>query len=124
MSQFTGKTAFITGGSAGIGRATAQAFAGNGAHVVIADVDSDGAHETERLINSEGGSALAIHCDTTRSTSLQDALVRAVEAFGGIDYAFNNAGVEQPVASLTDIDDEDFDKLMAVDVKGDRKSVV
>lgn len=118
ITEFTGKSAFIAGASAGIGRATALAFAAQGARVGLADINTDGIQETVRQISEQGGAALAITCDITSSDSLKTALQQTVEAFGGLDCAFNNAGVEQPVAPLTDIGEDDFDRLMAVDVKG------
>ena len=117
MSEYTGKTAFITGASAGIGRATTLAFAAEGAQVVVADINADGVKETARQIIEQGGTTIAIECDTTDSDSIKSALQQTVDTFSGLDYAFNNAGVEQPVAPLTEIEEEDFDKLMAVDVK-------
>lgn len=115
--RFTGKTAFITGAGSGIGQATAIAFVVEGANVVIADIDPDGIAETKRLAAGHGGQVLTVTCDVTKTEDLTAALARTVEEFGRLDIAFNNAGVEQPVAPLTEIADDDWDKLIAVDLR-------
>ena len=97
MSRFDGKVAFVTGATSGIGRATALAFAREGASVVVADVAADGNQETARLIEQAGGQALAVTCDVTRSEDVRAALDAAVERFGRLDIAFNNAGIEQAI---------------------------
>jgi NAD(P)-dependent dehydrogenase (short-subunit alcohol dehydrogenase family) len=116
--RFAGKIAFITGASSGIGRATALAFAAEGANVVVADVDEDGVQETARLVEEQGGRVLALTCDVTRSEDVQAALDRAVQAFGRVDVAFNNAGVEQPVTATADISEPDWDRTVDVDLRG------
>ena len=93
--SFAGKVAFVTGAANGIGRAAALAFAREGASVVVADVSEQGNQETARMIEEDGGRALAIRCDVTRAEDVKAALDKAVEAFGRLDFAFNNAGVEQ-----------------------------
>src|SRR5881628_1960115 len=93
--SFAGKVAFITGAANGIGRAAALAFAREGASVVIADVAEQGNHETASLIEEAGGRALAVTCDVSRAEDIKAALEKAVEAFGRLDFAFNNAGIEQ-----------------------------
>jgi len=115
--RFAGTVAFITGASSGIGRATAIAFAGEGADVVIADIDPDGNAETERQVGAHGGRVLAVSCDVTSSNDVAAALQRTVDTFGRLDYAFNNAGIEQPVAPLADIAEADFDRLLDVNVR-------
>src|SRR5215218_2924959 len=89
------KVAFVTGGASGIGRAAALAFAREGASVTVADVSDEGSRETARLIEEKGGRALAVKCDVTRSEDVRSALDKTIEAFGRLDVAFNNAGVEQ-----------------------------
>ena len=80
--DFRGKVAFVTGGGNGIGRAAARAFAGQGASVVVADVSENGNRETARMIEEQGGRALAVRCDVTRVEDLKAALDKTVEAFG------------------------------------------
>ena len=89
--NFTGKVAFVTGAANGIGRAAALAFAREEASVVVADVSEQGNQETARLIEEQGGRALAVRCDVTRAEDVKAALDKTVEAFGRLDFAFKNA---------------------------------
>src|SRR5690348_4947795 len=91
---FVGKVVFVTGGASGIGRAAALAFAREGAGVVVADVSEHGNQETARLVEKQGGRALAVRCDVTRAEDVKAALDKTVKAFGRLDFAFNNAGIE------------------------------
>jgi len=118
MSRFDGKVAFITGATSGIGRATALAFAREGASVVVADIAADGIEETARLIEEAGGQALAVTCDVSRSEDVRAALDAAVERFGRLDIAFNNAGIEQAIKPAHEISDDEWDRLVAVNLRG------
>src|SRR5438046_8394684 len=91
--SFTGKVAFVTGAANGIGRATALAFAREGTNVVIADVSEKGNQGTARMIEELGERALAVRCDVSRGQDVKIALDKALETFGRLDFAFNNAGV-------------------------------
>src|SRR6186997_3028487 len=102
-SSYSGKVAFVTGAANGIGRATALAFAREGAKVVVADVSERGNKETGRLIEKLGASALAVRCDVSQADQVKAALDKTIEAFGRLDFAFNNAGVEQPITATADI---------------------
>ena len=117
-ASFTGKVAFVTGASSGIGRATALAFARAGAGVVAAAIDEEANHETARLIEQAGGRALAVHCDVTRSEDVQAALQKTVDAFGRLDFAFNNAGVEQEIKPAAETTEEEWDRTIAVNRSG------
>ena len=81
-ADFTGKVVFVTGAASGIGRAAALAFAHEGASVVVADVSEQGNQETARMIEAQGGRALAVRCDVTRAADVMAALDKTVEAFG------------------------------------------
>jgi NAD(P)-dependent dehydrogenase (short-subunit alcohol dehydrogenase family) len=118
-SRFAGKVAFVTGAAGGIGRATALAFAREGAQVVVADADEKANAETAQLIEEAGGQVAAIRCDVTNADDVQAAVGLALERFGGLDVAFNNAGIEQAGGgALADIPDEDWDKIIAVNLRG------
>jgi NAD(P)-dependent dehydrogenase (short-subunit alcohol dehydrogenase family) len=116
--RFTGKVAFITGAATGIGRATALAFARQGASVVVADVSEQDNHETARLIDEAGGCALAVRCDVTSSDEVKAALDQTIKAFGHLDIAFNNAGVEQDTKPLADLTEAEWDRVLGIDLRG------
>src|SRR5512133_1637346 len=115
--SFTGKVAFVTGAANGIGRATALAFAREGANVVVADIDQRGNQDTARMIEDLGGQALAVNCDVTRSEEVQRALTKTVERFGRLDYAFNNAGAEQQPKFTADITEEEWDRIITINLR-------
>ena len=116
--SFAGKVAFVTGAANGIGRAAALAFARQGAGVVATDVSEQGIQETARLIEEAGGRALAVNCDVSRGNDVKAALDKAVETFGRLDFAFNNAGVEQPITPAADLTEEEWDRIVDIDLHG------
>ncbi|MEK6279319.1 MAG: SDR family oxidoreductase [Acidobacteriota bacterium] len=115
---YTGKVAFVTGGGSGIGRAAALAFAREGASVTVADVSEQGSHETARLIEEKGGRALAIKCDVTQFEEVKAALDKTIEAFGRLDFAFNNAGVEQRNAAIAEFEEDEWNRILDVNLRG------
>ncbi|MDQ0604792.1 NAD(P)-dependent dehydrogenase (short-subunit alcohol dehydrogenase family) [Streptomyces canus] len=117
-AAFTGKAAFVTGAGSGIGRATAVVFARAGARVALADRSPDGLGETARLIEEAGGQALALFCDVTSEDDVRSALDDTIQAFGRLDVAFNNAGVEQPVMPAADIAKDEWDRVIGVSLTG------
>jgi NAD(P)-dependent dehydrogenase (short-subunit alcohol dehydrogenase family) len=119
MSNFKGKVAFVTGAANGIGRAAALAFAHEGASVALADVSEHGNHETARMIEELGGRALALKCDVTRAEDVKSALARTIEAFGRLDFAFNNAGIEPRKAAPTaEYDEDEWNRIIDINLRG------
>jgi NAD(P)-dependent dehydrogenase (short-subunit alcohol dehydrogenase family) len=114
---FAGKVAFVTGAANGIGRAAALAFVREGANVVVADIAEAGARETARLIEESGGQALAVRCDVANANDVQGALQKAIETFGRLDFAFNNAGVEQPLTAAADLTEGEWDRIVDINLR-------
>lgn len=117
LLDFTEKVVLVTGGSTGIGRATSLAFARQGATVVIGDVDERSV-ETIELIEQAGGTGLFVRTDVSAAAQVEALVKTAVESFGGLHVAFNNAGVLPQTAPLAEMDEAEWDKVIAVDLKG------
>ena len=98
MVSFENKVVVVTGGSSGIGRATAVAFARTGAKVVIADIKEEGGQQTVQLLKDAGSDGMFVHTDFSHEADVAALMDKAVETYGRIDYAFNNAGRELNVA--------------------------
>ena len=116
--SFAGKVALVTGAAAGIGRATALAFARQGLKVVVADLDETGGQACVEAILEAGGEALFVRCDVTRDDQVRGMLEQTIEAYGRLDYAFNNAGIEIEQGKLAEGSEAEFDAIMGVNVKG------
>jgi NAD(P)-dependent dehydrogenase (short-subunit alcohol dehydrogenase family) len=117
--NFIDKVAFVTGAASGIGRETALAFAREGAKVVAADISEQGNQETVHLIEDQGGQAIAVKCDVTRSEDVKAALDKTVEAFGRLDFAFNNAGIEpRNPAPTADYEEEEWNRIIDINLRG------
>jgi len=116
--SYAGKVAFVTGAGSGIGRATALAFAREGASVVVSDISEHNVRDTARRIEELGERALAVACDVRRSQDVKATLDRTVEAFGRLDVAFNNAGIEQEEAATAELAQEVWDKVLDIDLRG------
>jgi len=115
--SFIGKVAFVTGAANGIGRAAAMAFAREGVSVVAADRSEPGNQETARMIEQAGGHALAVQCDVSCADDVEGALQKSIETFGRLDFAFNNAGVEQPITAAVDITEGEWDRIVRVNLR-------
>lgn len=118
MGEFSNDVAVVTGGSTGIGRETALAFADRGASVVIGDVNVDGAEETVDTIEAAGGEAMAVETDVTGTADVEAMVEAAVDSFGGLDYAFNNAGIGGGETPTADIPEEDWTAVLDVNLRG------
>ncbi|MBD2730460.1 SDR family oxidoreductase [Nostoc sp. FACHB-892] len=116
--KYTGKVAFVTGAANGIGRATALAFAREGANVVVADVSEQGNQETAHMIEKLGGRVIAIKCNVTQALDVKAALSKTIETFGRLDFAFNNAGVEQKNTPTAEIEESEWDRIVDIDLRG------
>jgi NAD(P)-dependent dehydrogenase (short-subunit alcohol dehydrogenase family) len=111
-----GKIAIITGAGAGIGRAAALAFAREGARLMLADIK--GADETAQLIKSAGQPAIAVRCDVSSAAEVERLVGETLAAYGRVDCAVNNAGIESRIANTADITEAEFDRQIAVNLKG------
>src|SRR3954467_1507443 len=116
--DFTGKVALVTGGGNGIGRAASVAFARSGAKGAVVDRDAAGAEATAGIIRQNGGDALAVTADVTRSAEVKAYVKAALDKFGRIDCFFNNAGIEGKVTPTAEYDEAVFDQVIGVNVKG------
>ena len=118
MGLVDGKVALVTGAGSGIGRASAQAFAREGAKVVVADVVVEGGEETVQMIKASGGDALFIKCDVSKAVDVEAAVQATVDTYGKLDCAHNNAGIEGPMAPTADYAEADWDRVLDINLKG------
>lgn len=115
---FKNQVALVTGAASGMGLATAQAFARAGAAVALSDVNGDAVRGAAEKLASEGHEVIAIGCDVANIDQVEAMVQKTVATFGRIDAAFNNAGVQSPVAATADADPKDYDFVMSVNLKG------
>ena len=116
--DFTGKVALVTGAGNGIGRASSLGFAKRGARLVLVDRDAAAGEATAGIIRQQGGQAVFVAADVTKSADVQAYVKAALDAYGAIDCFHNNAGIEGAVANTAEYDEAMFDTVMGVNVKG------
>jgi NAD(P)-dependent dehydrogenase (short-subunit alcohol dehydrogenase family) len=118
MNGINGRAGLVTGAGSGIGRATAKRFAAEGAQVVVADIDEEGGQETVAEIESAGGEATFVEADVSDESDVKRMVEETVEAYGGLDFAHNNAGIGAELLPLTEQTEETWDALYEINLKG------
>ncbi len=118
MKTLESKVALVTGGTSGIGKATAVALGKAGAKVVFSGRREQEGEDTAKLIRQSGAECLFVRSDVSSEADVQTLIQETVTSYGQLDFAFNNAGIESPMKPLHEQLIEDFDKLMAINVRG------
>jgi len=118
MSEWAGKVVLVTGGTSGIGREASVLFAKNGAKVVLAGRREEEGKATVDMIRRAGGEGMFVKADVSKSSDVQGLIEKTVAAFGGLDCAFNNAGVEGKWIPIVEQSEEDWDQTIDINLKG------
>jgi NAD(P)-dependent dehydrogenase (short-subunit alcohol dehydrogenase family) len=117
-NRFAGKSVLVTGAGSGIGRATAAAFSAEGARLIVSDVNDSAGQSTVALIRERGGEAAFVHTDVARAADCAAMVERAVSQYGRLDVAFNNAGINLRVAPIADVDEGEWQRILAINLTG------
>lgn len=112
------RVGLVTGAGSGIGQMTALFFAREGAKVSVVDVDADAGMQTVRQIEAQGGQAIFIECDVSRSDDVKAMVADTIKTFGQLDCAFNNAGISHGKAKIHDLSESDWDRVLNINLKG------
>jgi NAD(P)-dependent dehydrogenase (short-subunit alcohol dehydrogenase family) len=118
MNEFQNKVAIVIGGTSGIGRAAAVAYAREGARVVVAGRRAAEGEETVRLLGAQGGEGFFVTTDVSKAVQVKELVERTLQKFGRLDFAFNNAGIEQVPTPFLEQDEETFDSVVDINAKG------
>jgi NAD(P)-dependent dehydrogenase (short-subunit alcohol dehydrogenase family) len=118
VKKMTDKIALVMGGGAGTGRATAMAFADEGAKVVIADINEDGGRESLELLRSAGGEGIFVRANMGSASDIQQVIEQTEQTFGALHMVSNNAALGAPNKAVTDLSEEEWDRCMAVTLRG------
>ena len=116
--SFESKVALVTGAASGLGLATAKAFAESGASVVLADWNEKAVHSAAEELSRQGHKTLAIGCDVADDAQVEEMVRQTVATFGQLDAAYNNAGIQNILAETADSPRDDYDRVMAINLRG------
>src|SRR5258708_23702226 len=116
--SFENKVALVTGAASGMGLAAAQAFAAEGAAVALADINEAAARAAAEQLVAAGHKAIAVRCDVADDAQVKAMVEKTISSFGRLDAAFNNAGVQSPIAEVADASIEEFDRVNAINLRG------
>jgi len=116
--KLANKIALITGAGSGMGRVASLLFAKEGAKIAAIDIDENVARETVRLIEADGGKGIAVKADVSKSADAQAMVAATIEKLGALNIVYNNAGIEGKAQRIVDLADEDFDRVIAINLRG------
>lgn len=112
------QVALVTGGSMGMGEAAVRKFAKEGASVAIVDINLEAAQKLSEELNAQGYKTIAIQCDVSKESQVEAMVKQVVDTYGKLDAAFNNAGIQLDATDITEISEEDYDRILNVNLKG------
>lgn len=118
VREFDGTVAVVTGATSGIGRVTAIAFAREGASVVVSGIQDAQGEAVVREITDNGGTAIYVHADVSKSNDVEALMAKAAETYGRLDFAYNNAGIEGSQAPIAEYDIEEWNRILAINLTG------